>query len=168
MLAWILCEGMITVYKDIYRNVTMGFGTLLGAFFLESVRHMVIWLIVMFAVVACDLVAKIACLAKTGGKIRLSKGARDTMCKMCTYFSAVMTASIICVALGKEDTMERWVVIFICGIEGLSIAGNLLKMKGYRFDTSAALRLVMGKLFKIDKDDAKEIIKNGEKDHEDE
>lgn len=162
------CGAMITLYKDIYRNVAMGFGTLLGAFFIESVRHMVIWLIVMFAIVLCDLVAKIAYLAKTGGKIRWSRGARETMCKMCTYFAAVMTASIICVALGKEDTMERWVVIFICGIEGLSIVGNLLKMKGYRFDASAALRMAMGRLFKIDREEAKEIIKNGGKDNEDE
>lgn len=146
----------------------MGFGTLLGAFFLESVRHMVIWLIVMFAVVACDLVAKIAYLAKTGGKIRWSKGARETMCKMCTYFAAVMTASIICVALGKEDTMERWVVIFICGIEGLSIVGNLLKMKGYRFDASAALRVALGRLFRIDKEETSDIIKEGGDEYEDE
>lgn len=146
----------------------MGFGALLGAFFIESVRHMVIWLIVMFAVVACDLVAKIAYLAKTGGRIRWSRGARETICKMCTYFAAVMTASIICVSLGKEDTIERWVVIFICGIEGLSIVGNLLKMKGYRFDASAALRAVLGKLFKMDREETKEIIRKGGMEDEDE
>jgi len=64
--------------------------------------------------------------------------------------------------------VERWVVIFICGIEGLSIVGNLLKMKGYRFDAAAALRAAVGKLFKMDREETKEIIRKGDTEDEDE
>lgn len=148
-------------------GIAVGTGALLSAFFVEAVQHMAIWLIVMFAIIICDFLTKIAYLVKSGGRIRPSKGARETLSKMCTYFSTVMATCVICVALEATVAVEKAMVIFICCIEGISIIGNLLKMKGYHLDSVAALRVAAKKLFKIDNEDAKDIIERRDNDNED-
>lgn len=128
-----------------------------------SINMMIPWLFVMFSVIFCDLMAGISKSQKLGEEIRLSRAFRDTMGKSVTYFSFVVMVVFI-ENVSDVPTISKWSILLICFIEGCSIISNILKPKGYSFDVVAALGILLKKLFSIDKEDVKDVIKKDEED----
>lgn len=130
-----------------------------------SINMMIPWLFVMFSVIFCDLMAGISKSQKLGEEIRLSRAFRDTMSKMVTYFSFVVMVVFI-ENISNIPTISKWSILFICFIEGCSIISNILKPKGYSFDVIAALGILLKKLFSIDKEDVRDVIKKDKEEDE--
>lgn len=123
----------------------VSFTSTLGAFIMESLNDIIMWLFVMFFVVIADLVMCIYKILKvrerkiengieldTRDVIRVSKGIRDTMGKMATYFAFVVAVIFV----GKASEMpylHKWAMLFVIGGESLSILGNWCKAHGYTF-----------------------------------
>ena len=58
--------------QPIYQSTAGGFGAIASAFVIESLQHMIVWLIVMFAVILADLVSGLMKSYKLCQKIRPS------------------------------------------------------------------------------------------------
>lgn len=145
-----------------YNSISGSFGALASAFVIESLQHMIIWIMVMAAVVFADLVTGIAKCLKIKTKIRFSKAVRDTMGKFCTYFAVVVCTCMTQVASQSELEIEKGVCLLIIFIEAVSILGNILKMKGYSLDFGKAVALIISKKFELEKDDVNEVITKDE------
>ena len=59
-----------------------GFAGIASAFIIESLEHMIVWLIVMFFVIFCDLVCGVRKSYLMGEQVRFSKAVRLTLGKM--------------------------------------------------------------------------------------
>lgn len=152
------------MYKQQVQIVISGsFMATAGNFVMQSINHMIIWFIVMFGVIMCDLAAGVRKSILMGEEIRITRAFRDTMLKMITYFSFVMMVVVISLSTGIEP-ISKWSVLLVCTLEGLSIIGNLLKPKGYDINLSAVITMLAKKIFNIDKEYSKGIIEKQEKD----
>ena len=135
-----------------------GVGAVASRFVMESLHHMIPWLIVMFAVIVCDLFAAWNRCLKMSEPIRVTKAFRDTMGKAVTYFAFVVMVVWINDASGHQHSIDKWSILFICFLEGCSIISNILKPKGYHFNLIAAVGVFAKKVFSIDKEDSKGVI----------
>lgn len=118
-----------------------------GAFITESLEQMIPWLIVMFSVVICDLIAGVRRGVMIKEEVRFSRAWRATMGKMVTYFSFVVMVVLINRASGGSYAIDKWSVLLVCFIEFSSILSNILKPMGYELDVLAFLRLLLRKVF---------------------
>lgn len=147
--------------------VNGGFGVLAVAFLTDSIAHMIPWLIVMQAVIMCDLVTGIRKSLYLGDRVSFSMALRRTMGKMITYFSFVLMVCMIQVASGLSVTIDVYSCLLVCLIEGCSIFGNILRPKGYSVDMASVIALFASRLG-VDRDEAKECLtKNNENDEKD-
>lgn len=110
----------------------------LSLFVEEALRDIAVWLAVMLAAIVADLAAGTYKVVKRGGRLRVSKGLRDTMGKVAVYFSFVVAAVFAEKAAGIG--LARWACLMVIAGEGLSIASNLLKAHGFELDVAALLR----------------------------
>lgn len=138
--------------------VQIGFSVVVSDFVMESIHQMLPWLIVMFAVIICDLATGCRKSILMGEDVRFSRAFRATMGKMVTYFSFVVMVVFINVATGGNYSIDKWAVLFVCFIEGCSIVSNILKPKGYNINIGAAIGVLLKKLFGIDREDTKDLI----------
>lgn len=139
-------------------NYTVGeISEVAGNFVLDSIRQMIVWLIVMFAVIICDLIAGVRKTYLMGDNIRLSKGLRDTGAKIATYFAFVVTMVMVGQATDLPE-IPYYSIIGVWASEGFSILGNLLKPKGYNINISILISLLLKKFFNIDKEYSKDVI----------
>jgi hypothetical protein len=134
------------------------FGVLMGGFVADALDKIIIWLIVMFSVVICDLIAWTRMALLTGVPVRFSRSWRYTFGKMITYFSLVVMFVFIDQATGNTYNIARWAILFVCGIEAFSIFRHILKTKGYDIDLSVIISVLLKKLFKIEMVDSSGII----------
>lgn len=149
---------------NVYNTVGGGFGAIASAFVIESLQHMLVWLIVMTAVVVCDLVTGLAKCIKSGTQIRFSRAIRETMAKFCTYYACVVAVAMTQVASGTEWEIEKYTCMFIIVIEASSVAGNILKMKGYDIDFNKIFTAVVARKLEVDKEDLEGVITKSEND----
>lgn len=140
------------------QSVPGGFAAIASAFVVETLEHMIPWLIASCAVIVCDLAFGVRCSILMGEKVRFSRAVRATMGKMVTYFAFVVMVCMINVAAGNAYPIDRWSCLLICFIEGCSIIGNILKPKGYSFNLIKAIGVFGKKAFDVDKEDVGEII----------
>lgn len=150
---------------DIEETVTvkaaeMGFGAVASAFIMDSIRHMIPWLMVAVAVIACDLAAGIRKSLLMGEDVRFSRAVRLTMGKTVTYFSFIVMVCMINIAAGEEYDIEKWACLAVCAIEMCSIITNLLKPKGISINWGKVFLMVTEKIF--GKSDYTNIVKKEE------
>lgn len=133
------------------------------AFFTESLRMMIPWMIVMVAIIVCDLFAGVRRRYLMNEKIRITKGARDTGSKIVTY-SAIVAAMVMWGVVAENQNIPYYTISGIYVFEGISIIGNLLKPKGYNLNASVIISLLAKKIFNIDKEYSTNLITRDEKD----
>lgn len=143
--------------------VNASFGAIFGSIFVEALVPIVNWLLVMILVIFADLVSAIRKHYLLGDeKIRFSKGVRDTMGKVVTYFAFVVAVVMIEVASGDAYDIDKWACLLICSIEGVSIINNILKPHGLEVSVEAIVRM-FGKKADLDTDGVIKVKKQGKK-----
>lgn len=156
---------MIPTYSD-NEAVNGGFGILALAFLNDCIGQMIPWLLVMIAVVICDLITGIRKSFFLKKAVSFSQALRRTMGKMITYFSFVLMVCMIQVASQTEIRIDVISCLLVCVIEGCSIFGNILRPKGYNLDLASVVAVFFSKLG-VDKDDAKECLQKAQDQNED-
>lgn len=146
--------------EAIIHTTTGSFAAVASAFVYESLQHMIPWLIASCAVILCDLAFGVRKSMLMGEKVRFPRAIRATMGKMVTYFAFVCMVCMISVASHNEYPIDVYSCLLVCFIEGCSIVGNILKPKGININLIGALGVFGKKVFKVDKEDVKEIIEN--------
>ncbi len=156
---------MISQVKDkVIETTTASFAVMASVFLQNSIKHMIPWLIAAFAVVLCDLIARIRRCLLMDEQVRFSKAVRDTFGKMVFYFSAICMVAMVCVASGEQYHIDKWTCLFIYFVEFCSIVHNWLKPKGIDINFNKLVALMFSKKFGGDRKDYEDII---EKKHED-
>lgn len=150
--------------KAIHQAVAGVFAPIAGSFVIDSLQMMIPWLIAMFCVIICDLVTGVRKSLLTHEHVRFSRAWRATMGKMVTYFAFVCMVCMISVASHNEYPIDVYSCLLVCFIEGCSIVGNILKPKGININVIGALGVFGKKVFKVDKEDVRDIIQ--EENHE--
>ena len=147
--------------KGIISGAIQGsFASVATAFVMESLQHMIPWLIVSFVVIVTDLAFGVRKSLLMGEQVRFSRAIRATMGKIVTYFAFVCAVCMISVASGENWDIDVYSCLFVCFIEGCSIIGNILKPKGLSIDILGAARVFFKKVANVDNEDVKCIIKD--------
>lgn len=142
----------------ITQSIPGGFAVIASSFIIQSLEHMIPWLIVSFSVIICDLAFGVRKSLLMNEEVRFSGAIRRTMGKMVTYFAFVCMVVMINIASGDKWNIDIYSCLFVCFIEFCSIISNILKPKGYDFDVLKALGIFCKKVFNVDKEDVSEII----------
>ena len=142
----------------ITQSIPGGFAVIASSFIIQSLEHMIPWLIVSFSVIICDLVFGVRKSLLMNEEVRFSGAIRRTMGKMVTYFAFVCMVVMINIASGDKWNIDIYSCLFVCFIEFCSIISNILKPKGYDFNVLKALGIFCKKVFNVDKEDVSEII----------
>lgn len=130
-------------------NTACGTTASLAAGFLSDVlSSMIPWLLVMGVVILCDLAFGIRKSLKLGIHVSWSMAFRETMGKMVTYYAFVLMVCTIEAASGHSYAIAQWSCLFVCGIEGVSIIGNMLKPYGITLSLKDVLTLGLSRLTK--------------------
>lgn len=140
------------------QSIPGGFAVIASSFIMQSLEHMIPWLIVSFSVIICDLAFGVRKSLLMNEEVRFSGAIRRTMGKMVTYFAFVCMVVMINIASGDKWNIDIYSCLFVCFIEFCSIVSNILKPKGYDFDVLKALGIFCKKVFNVDKEDVSEII----------
>lgn len=140
------------------QSIPGGFAVIASSFIMQSLEHMIPWLIVSFSVIICDLAFGVRKSLLMNEEVRFSGAIRRTMGKMVTYFAFVCMVVMINIASGDKWNIDIYSCLFVCFIEFCSIASNILKPKGYDFNVLKALGIFCKKVFNVDKEDVSEII----------
>mgnify|MGYP000354577403 FL=1 len=140
------------------QSIPGGFAVIASSFIMQSLEHMIPWLIVSFSVIICDLAFGVRKSLLMNEEVRFSGAIRRTMGKMVTYFAFVCMVVMINIASGDKWNIDIYSCLFVCFIEFCSIVSNILKPKGYDFNVLKALGIFCKKVFNVDKEDVSEII----------
>ena len=140
------------------QSIPGGFAMIASCFIVQSLEHMIPWLIESFAVIICDLAFGVRKSLLMNEEVRFSGAIRRTMGKMVTYFAFVCMVVMINIASGGKWNIDIYSCLFVCFIEFCSIISNILKPKGYDFNILKALGIFCKKVFNVDKEDVSEII----------
>lgn len=142
----------------ITQSIPGGFSVIASGFIMESLEHMIPWLIVSFSVVVCDLAFGIRKSLLMKEEVRFSSAIRRTMGKMVTYFAFTCMVVMINIASGSKWNIDVYSCLLVCFIEFCSIISNILTPKGYSFNMLKALGLFGKKMLDVDKEEISEII----------
>ncbi len=157
-----LLNALPTVREGLIQTTTAGFAVMATTFLQSSIRHMIPWLLVTFAVIVCDLITGIRKSVFLGERVRISSAVRRTLGKCITYFSWVMMVCMICVASGEQYGIDKWACLLVCFIEGISILGNIMRTKGYEVNFAKAFAVLISKKFGGEQKDYEDIIEKEE------
>lgn len=147
------------VHNDgVQEAVNVGFLMVAWGFILDSLQKIIVWLIVMFSVIICDLIAGCRRSLMMNEEVRFSSALRRTMGKTVTYFSFVIMVVMISQAVGDNCHIDKWAILFVCFIEGSSIISNILRPKGYDINMVQILSILTKKIFNIESEETKKII----------
>ena len=147
--------------EGVMKTIPGGFGAIASAFVVESLEHMIPWLIATCAVIMCDLACGIRCSLIMGERVRFSSAVRRTMGKMVIYYAFVVMVCMVCVAAGGDTKIDVYSCLLVCFIEGCSIISNIMKPKGYDFNVVKAIGIFGKKVLRVDKEDLDGIITKG-------
>ena len=157
----ILTTFVVVEEKSIISATIQGsFASVAAAFVMESLQHMIPWLIVSFVVIVTDLAFGVRKSLLMGEHVRFSRAIRATMGKIVTYFAFVCAVCMINVASEKNWEIDVYACLLVCFIEMSSIIGNILKPKGLSIDILGAARVFFKKVANVDNEDVKCIIKD--------
>lgn len=143
---------------DLQTAASSGFGAIASSFVTESLASIVVWIIAMGAVIFCDLITGLAKSYKERVKIRFSSACRNTISKLCVYYSLVVCASLTQAAIGNEIEINKWSCLFVILIEFSSICNNILGWHGFALDFNKIVTLILKKKLDAETDDVKDIV----------
>lgn len=147
------------VHNDgVQEAVNVGFLMVAWGFILDSLQKIIVWLIVMFSVIICDLIAGCRRSLMMNEEVRFSSALRRTMGKTVTYFSFVVMVVMISQAVGDNCHIDKWAILFVCFLEGSSIISNILRPKGYDINMVQILSILTKRIFNIESDETKKMI----------
>ncbi|MGL5913084.1 MAG: phage holin family protein [Bacteroidales bacterium] len=122
------------INKTVEQLASVGFlataSEFLGAGFIE----MVPWIIVMIAVIVCDLASGVRRAILMKERVRFSSACRRTIGKMVTYVAFVIMVVFINSAAKRDLQIDHYACLLICFIEGSSVISNILRPLGYDFN----------------------------------
>ncbi|SFG38102.1 phage holin family protein [Prevotella sp. KH2C16] len=125
----------------------------------QSLRLMIPWIIAITLVVGADFVAGLRKSLKLHVHISISTAFRSTMGKLVTYFAFVCAVCFVDVSANGGTAIAKWSCLFICGIEGLSVIGNILKPYGIDLSLKTFVKMFAIRRLGLDKDEAENIVK---------
>ena len=128
-------------------------------FLQESVTIMVPWIIVMVAIVICDLIAGIRKSLKLGVHVSPSTAVRETMGKLLVYCAFVIVVSMLNVASGGGLDIAKWCCLAICALEIGSIFSNILRPYGINVSPRGLLKLIIAKATDSTIEEMDEVVK---------
>ena len=127
------------------------FTVIVGDWFSNGVQHTMPWLIAMTLVVVVDLLTGLRKCWMLGIDIRWSKGYRATLSKLVCYWAFACGAVMVQEACDNAYPIAMWACLSVIAIEGISIAGNILKPHGYTINLQALAKNI-GKRYGVDTD----------------
>lgn len=133
------------------------------AFFSDSMKEMIPWLIVAVPLVLLDLRWGMNAARARGEKIRFSRAFRKTFGKVVEYVCWSVLAATMSLAFGHK--WIEWLVLGVVYINELSsIIGNYLETRGLHLSMLDLYRLIFRKASEkvgmpVDKDEVEQIIK---------
>jgi hypothetical protein len=148
---------------SIYDIAGKTFGVVFAGFIFDSLQDILIWLIVMFSIIMCDLIAAIRKNILLGNPVSFSRAIRNTMGKMITYFSFVIMAVFINHAYEEQYNFDKWAVLIVCFGEFFSILSHILKPMGYNINFPVIVSIVLNKLLGITKEESRGILTKTDK-----
>lgn len=148
----------------IYVHISGISSAALSVFFADSIEKMLPWLVVMTALIMCDLIAGVCKAWKLGERVSINRAIRDTTAKACTYYSGVVFACFFQVATADDTEWCEIAAKIFSAVEGVSILRNIFQWHGYNLDGNGLLALVLHRIFGGEKQDIKELIKPNEDD----
>lgn len=129
-----------------------GFFAIVASIYQQGVAQSLPWLIAMTFVVIVDLFTGMRKVWLMGEeKLRWSKGIRQTMSKLVTYYAFVIGAVMVNVASDTELDIGKWACLLVCAIEAMSIVGNILKPHGINLNVIQLIKSI-GKKASFDMD----------------
>ena len=127
------------------------FAVIVGDLFSNGVQHTMPWLVAMTLVVAVDLLTGLRKCWMLGTDIRWSKGYRATLSKLVCYWAFACGAVMVQEACNNAYNIAMWACLFVCAIEGFSVAENIIKPHGYSINLQALAKNI-GKRYGVDTD----------------
>lgn len=141
------------------QTIPGGFSIIVSNFIASSLEEIIPWLITSAAVVLCDLVCGLRKSYLMGERVRFSSAIRRTMGKMVTYFAFVVMVVMVNIASGHEWRIDVYACLLVCFIEFCSVISNILRPKGIELDVIAAIGLFCHRLWHIDKEDVRDVLR---------
>lgn len=129
---------VITVTSSIFTPVAM-------AFLSDTIVLMIPWLMVMFAIIICDLVSGIRKSVKLKVPVSVTTAFRATMGKTVTYFAFVMMVAMIDVASGGSYGIAKICCLLVSALEVGSVFSNLLKPYGINLSPIGLFKFILAK-----------------------
>lgn len=129
------------------------------AFLQDTILIMIPWLMVMFAIIICDLVSGIRKSIKLKVPVSFTTACRATMGKSVNYFAFVLMVAMIDVASGKEYSIAKWTCLAVCALEVGSVFSNILKPYGITLSMRGILKFVLAKVTDSTVDEMDDIVK---------
>ena len=137
-----------------------------GNYLVIALQEMVVWIICMFAIILCDLVAGVTHALMQGIKVRASKAFRRTFGKSVVYFAVVAMAVLLNIATKGEYKLDKWAVLAVAFVESLSIGGHILAMRGYKFNPIMLVKVLAKKKYELASDELEGIVEKKEVENE--
>lgn len=139
-----------------------GFITQYVAIFMQDTfKTMVPWILVMLAVVTCDLIAGIRKSLKLGVHVSWSRAFRETMGKMVVYVAFVLMVAMMDAASEHSFSIAMWGCLFVCALEGGSVVSNILKPYGIDITPRSIVRFFTARVAHTTEEEAGELIDEG-------
>lgn len=148
--------------SKIYVQVAGLGGAVLSTFLADSIEKMLPWLVVMTALIMCDLIAGVCKAWKLGERVTINRAIRDTTAKACTYYSGVVFACFFQVATSDDTEWCEIAAKIFSAVEGVSILRNIFQWHGYNLDGKALLSMILHRIFGGNREDYNGVVKDKE------
>ncbi len=148
--------------NKIYVQVAGLGGAVLSTFLADSIEKMLPWLVVMTALIMCDLIAGVCKAWKLGERVTINRAIRDTTAKACTYYSGVVFACFFQVATSDDTEWCEIAAKIFSAVEGVSILRNIFQWHGYNLDGKALLSMILHRIFGGNREDFNGVVKDKE------
>ena len=148
--------------SKIYVQVAGLGGAVLSTFIADSIEKMLPWLVVMTALIMCDLIAGVCKAWKLGERVTINRAIRDTTAKACTYYSGVVFACFFQVATSDDTEWCEIAAKIFSAVEGVSILRNIFQWHGYNLDGKALLSMILHRIFGGNREDFNGVVKDKE------
>lgn len=148
--------------NKIYVQVAGLGGAVLSTFLADSIEKMLPWLVVMTALIMCDLIAGVCKAWKLGERVTINRAIRDTTAKACTYYSGVVFACFFQVATSDDTEWCEIAAKIFSAVEGVSILRNIFQWHGYNLDGKALLSMILHRIFGGNREDYNGVVKDKE------
>ena len=121
------------------QSIPGGFAVIASSFIMQSLEHMIPWLIVSFSVIICDLAFGVRKSLLMNEEVRFSGAIRRTMGKMVTYFAFVCMVVMINIASGDKWNIDIYMEITASGLQAAEICASVLFLMSIRLGAASTI-----------------------------